>query len=100
MIGGGDLGGGRWRGGADIGSEIGQGEIGFVPHTADDRDRRSGYRSRDSFIVERPQIFYRAATARDDDHIGFKFIGVINRFDDLRWRINALHLSRADDHFE
>ena len=52
-----------------VGNEIGDREIGFVADAADDRDRAGGDRARHAFVVERPQVFERAAAAREDQHV-------------------------------
>ena len=64
-----ELRGGRGRRRAKVSDEIGDGEVGFVAHAGDHRNRRRGNGARDFLFVERPEIFERPATARDDDHI-------------------------------
>ena len=59
-----DFRGGRGRGRAHVRHKIGNREIGFVAHAADDRDGAGGNRARHRFLVERPQIFERSAAAR------------------------------------
>ena len=57
--------GGRGRGGgANVGDEIGDGEIGFVADARDywNHGLRDG--ARDRFFVESPEIFERASAAR------------------------------------
>src|SRR6266700_2121432 len=62
--------GGRGRsGGADIGDEIGDGEIGFVADAGDDGNFGGGDGARHEFFVEGPQIFHGAATAREDENV-------------------------------
>src|ERR1700733_10104176 len=55
-------------GSADIGNEIGNGEIALVANTGDHRNFRCDDRAHNYFFVESPQIFERATTAREDDY--------------------------------
>ena len=64
-----DFGCGGRRGRAQIRDKIGDGEIGFVADACDHRNFRSENRAGDNFFVERPQIFQRAAAAREDQHV-------------------------------
>jgi len=57
--------GGR-RGGAQIGNEIGDSHIRFMPHGADHRNGAGEDRPRDPLVVKTPQIFQRSAAATDD----------------------------------
>ena len=57
------------RGGALIGDKIGNGEIDLMADAADDRQLAGRNRARHDFLVERPQIFQRAAAATDDQHV-------------------------------
>ena len=57
--------GGRGSGGAEVGYEIGNGDVGFVADGGDDRDGRGGDGAGDGFFVEGPKIFERAAAAGD-----------------------------------
>src|SRR6266446_3158456 len=62
--------GGRGRsGGADIGDEVRDGEIGFVADAGDDGNLGGGDGARHGFFVEGPQIFHGAATAREDENV-------------------------------
>src|SRR6266851_1667474 len=63
------LGGGGRSGGADVGNEIGDSEIGFVADAGDDGNFGSGDGARHEFFVEGPQVFHRAATAREDENV-------------------------------
>ncbi len=65
-----ELGGGRGRGRAEIGDEIGDGEIGFVADGGDDRHFGCANGAGDGLFVEGPQIFERAAAASEDDDVG------------------------------
>src|SRR5260370_1218844 len=59
------LGGGGWRRSADVGDEVGDGEIGFVADAGDDGNFGGGDGARHRFFVEGPQVFHGARTARD-----------------------------------
>ncbi len=63
------LGGGGGRGGAHVGDEIGDGEIGFVADAGDYGNFRSEDGAREFFFVEGPEIFEGAAAAGEDEHI-------------------------------
>ena len=56
-----------WRGRAQIGHEIGDGEIDFMSNCGNNRDRRGCDRAGDNFLIKLPQILDTAATARDDN---------------------------------
>src|SRR5690349_22218380 len=64
-----ELGGGGRRGGANVGDEIGDGEIGFVADAGDDRNLRLGDGAGDDFFIESPQIFERTAAANEHEHV-------------------------------
>ena len=64
-----DLGGGRRRGRAQVGDEVGNRHVGFVADGRDHRHRAGGNRPGDDFLVEGPQVFDRAAAASGDDDI-------------------------------
>src|SRR5918992_5494769 len=64
-----DLSRSRWRRSPDIGCEVGYGEVDLVSDGRDDRHRRCDDRSRNSFVVERPQVFDRSAAAPDNHDI-------------------------------
>ena len=49
--------GGRRRGRAQVGGEIGQGEVGLVADRGDHRHRAGGDRAHQGLVVERPQVF-------------------------------------------
>src|SRR6266542_5372520 len=63
------LGGHRWRGRAQIGHEIGDGEIGLVSHRGDDGHpaRREG--TGHTLVVEGPQVLDGTAPAPHDDDV-------------------------------
>src|ERR1700733_1826907 len=53
-------------GGADIGNKIGNGEIALVADSGNHRNFRRDDRAHNYFFIEGPQIFERAAAARND----------------------------------
>ena len=63
------LSGGRGGGRAHIGTKIGNGEIGLVPHATDQWHRALHNGVGQGLIVKSPQIFHRAATAHQQDGI-------------------------------
>ncbi len=65
---------GAGRGCAQVGDEIGQGEIGFVSDTAHHRHRRLGQGTHQLLVVEGPQIFQRTAAAHQQQHLGLALL--------------------------
>jgi len=63
------LGGGRRRGGAQVGDEVGDRIVGLVAHGRDDRRPGGRDRARHGFLVEGPEILQRAAAPRHNDHV-------------------------------
>ena len=63
------LGRGRGRGRAQIGDEIGDGDVGLVAHRRNHRHGAGRNGPRHGFFVEGPQVFERAAAAPHDDHV-------------------------------
>ena len=63
------LGGGRRRGRAQIGHEIGDGHVGLVAHRRDHRHGASGDGPRHGLFVEGPEIFERSAAAAHDHQL-------------------------------
>ena len=57
-----------------IGREIGNGEIGFVTDTADDRQGAGTDRPGQGLIVEGPQVFETATTTAQDQQITFTML--------------------------
>ena len=55
------LGRGGRRGGAEVGDEIGDGDVGLVSDGGDNGNRRGGNSAGDGFFVEGPEVFERAA---------------------------------------
>ena len=64
-----EFGGGRGRGGAEVGDEVGDGLVGFVADGGDGGDAGGGDGARDDFLVEGPEVFEGAAAAADDDGV-------------------------------
>ena len=62
---------GRSRGGGrtQVGTKIGDGEVGFMPHATDDGHRAGDDGARQRGIVEGPQVFNGAATAHQQNHV-------------------------------
>jgi len=61
--------GGTWRGRAQVGDEIADREIDFVPDRRDNRHSNIDNRARDNLLVELPQVFHAAAAAGHDDEV-------------------------------
>ena len=71
MLGGGDeLGGGRWGGGAEVGDEVGDGEVGLVADGGDDGQMRGGDGAGEGLVVEGGEVFDGASAAGDEDEVG------------------------------
>jgi hypothetical protein len=84
--------GGRRRRRAQVGGEVGDREIDFVADRGDDGDRAGADRARDRFVVERPQVFERAAAPREQEHVvRFRARGRSEHGDDRGRRFLALH---------
>ena len=64
-----ELGGGGGRGGAQVGDEVGDGEVGLMADGGDDGDLRGDDGAGDAFGVEGGEVFERAAAAGDDDDV-------------------------------
>ena len=64
-----ELGGGRGRGRAEVGDEVGDGEVGFVADGGDHGNLGGGDGAGDALGVEGGQVFKRAAAAGDDDDV-------------------------------
>ena len=87
-----EFGGGGRGGGAHIGDEIGDGEIGFVADAGDYRDCGIEDGARDDLFVEGPQIFEGAAAPRQNQHVDRDFlIEVFQSFDDFGGGAFALY---------
>ncbi|CAG2155483.1 hypothetical protein LMG19282_04945 [Cupriavidus campinensis] len=88
----------RGRGGAYIGHEVGNREIGLVAHAGHHRHRTARNRVRHHFLVERPEILDAATAPAQDQHVAFApRTGNIEHGGDLLRRAGALHRHRIDD---
>ena len=95
----GELGrGGRGRR-AQVGSQIGERQVGFVPDPADHRQARGRDRPHHALVVEGPEVFERATTATHDQGID---LAARARQRDRRCEcgrcVRSLHQARIDDH--
>ena len=92
--------GGRSRG-AQIGDEIGDGEVGLVSHSGDHGNFRSRNCPREEFGVERRKVLGGAAAARDDDRIDIhRTIEMKNAGSDFARRLLALHGGGIEQHIQ
>ena len=69
LRGGDEFGGGGRRGGAQVGDEVRDGEVGLVADGGDDRQRGGGNGAGERLVVESGEVFQRASAARDEDEI-------------------------------
>ena len=93
-----DLGGSRWSWCAHVGNKIRDREIHFMAHGADDGQRAVGDSARQLLVVECPQVFERAATTADDQHVAFiPANGGLERVDQFAGRRIALHSCRVNN---
>jgi hypothetical protein len=87
------------RGRAQVGHEVGDGEVGLVAHAAHHGNRAGVDRARDDLLVEGPQVLEAAAAATDDEHVRvLALAGDANRARDLRAGSLALHRRGVEDH--
>ena len=63
------FGGGGGGGGAQVGDEIGDGEVGLVAYRGDDGEAARCDRAGDALAVEGGQVFERASAAGQDNHV-------------------------------
>jgi hypothetical protein len=71
MLGSGDeLGGGGWGGGAEVGDEVGDGEVGLVADGGDDGELAGGDGAGEGLVVEGGEVFERAPATGDEDEVG------------------------------
>ena len=68
-----NFGGGRRRGRAEVGDEIGDGEVDLMAHAADHRNLTCGDGAGDNFFVEGPEVFERASAARHESRTSANF---------------------------
>ena len=105
------FGGCRGGGRAQVGAKVGNGEIGLVPHPADQRHRALHNGARQLLVVEGPQVLHRPTTAHQQDHIhhrgcfavcrGFAFgpcVHLPQCGHHGLGRCSALHLRRDEHH--
>ena len=64
-----ELGGGGGRGGAEVGGEVGDGEVGFVADGGDNGELAGDDGAGNAFGVEGGKVFKRAAAAGEDDEV-------------------------------
>ncbi len=65
-----EFGGGGGGGRAQIGDEVGYGEVGLVADRRDDGELRRGNGAGEGFVVEAGEVFDGAAAAGDEDEVG------------------------------
>ena len=86
------------RGGAHVGDEIGDSEISFMADAGDNRNRAGRHGPSDAFLVEGPEVFQRAAAARQDEHVGqLLAVEIFDGVDDFGGRAFALHAHGVQD---
>ena len=91
------LGGRRRRRGAQVGGEIGKGDVGLVADAAHHRHRRGTDRAHHALVVEGPEVLERAAASTDHEHVDLvAFGGSRDRRAQRRGRIRALDDARID----
>ena len=103
VLGGGDeLGGGRWGGGAEVGDEVGNGEVGLVADGGDDGEGGGGDDAGEALVVEAGEILKGATTAGDDDEIDATgmLIEPADGAGDRSGAARALHDGRVDEEVE
>src|SRR6266498_1409404 len=89
--------GGRW--GAKVGDKIDDREIRLGTDRGDDRYSRGDGGARQSFVVERGQVFGRTAATRDDDHVHIsRTIEILQPGSDFGSGSLSLHLRGIDQH--
>ncbi len=71
-------GGGRGR--AQVGAEIGDGEVRLVPHAAEHGHRALHDGARQLGVVEGPEILHGAAAAHQQDHVDRRHAGIVSLF--------------------
>src|SRR5262249_33716504 len=86
-----EFGGGGRRRGANVGDEIGDGEVGLVADAGDHGNGASGDGAGDCFFVEGPEIFEGAATASQNQNIhDLLAVEIFDGADDFGGRAFAL----------
>ena len=67
----------RGRGRAQVGAEVGNGEIGFVAHAANQRHRALHDGARQLLVIESPQVFHRPAATHQQNHVNRRILSQI-----------------------
>ncbi len=80
LRGGDELGGGGGGGGAEVGDEVGDGEVGLVADGGDDGELRGGDGAGEGLVVEAGEVFEGASAAGDEDEVDVVMPG--------GWRLN------------
>ena len=87
-------------GGAEVGDEVCDGEVGFVADGGDDGDVRGGDGAGEGFVVEGPEVFGGAAAAGEDDEVDVVGVGrieVTQAGEEFRRGTGSLHCCRVDE---
>jgi hypothetical protein len=97
-----ELGGGGGRGGAEVGYEICDGEVGLVADRRDNRKRRGSDSAGEGLVVETGEVFHGAAASGDEDEVGSIRICVepADAGGDGSWTAVALHGRGIDEQIE
>ena len=86
---------------AEVGDEVGNGDVGLVADAGDDRHGNARDGACDHLLVERPEIFDRSAAAREDDDVDASDTANLpQRARHVRRRVRALHPRRAYDQMD
>jgi len=89
----------RGRGRAQVGGEVGDGEVDLVAHRAHHRHRAGGHGARDRLVVEGHQVLQRAAAAGQQQRVvAAAGGGLAQHRHDRRRRLAALHRHRQHLH--
>jgi len=105
-VGGEQFSGGTGGGGAEVGGEVGDGEIDFVADGIDDGDGAGVDGAGDDFLVEGPEVFDAAAAAGRDDGIDAGEAGTggaaehVEGIGDFPGGSDALHADGSDEDVE
>ncbi len=90
---------GRRCGRAQVGHQIGEGDVGFVSDAADHRQLGRCNRQYQTLVVEGPEVFQRATAAHEKQRIHFiALVGDLQRAHQRGRRVGALHQARIHDH--
>ena len=91
---------GRRGGCADIGDEVGDGDIGLVAHGAHHRGLAGRQSAGYGFFVEAPEVFQRTAATGQDQGVEALAVGQLQGADDLGSGLAALHGGRNQRQFD